>query len=268
MKFKDLIRASKNVTRSMGPEFWTDPYLIEIDITYQCNLLCYNCDRSCTQAPDNLEMTVSQIGKFIDETISHEKVWRRIRILGGEPFLHPDHQEILKLLSEYKKEHALETMVEVVSNGYGPYVRDAMTRLPDGIIVKNTKKTGRFQKKFEAFNIAPRDQLWSDWVDFSNACWATWECGIGLNPFGYYPCAAGASIDRVFGFGIGKRRLPKDNTQFISEKRLLCSYCGHFQRRRFVPIEKRTPVIGEPQSMSWKKAYSKYQKNKPVLNKY
>jgi hypothetical protein len=41
----------------------------EIEITYKCNLKCINCNRSCAQAPSDLEMPVSDVENFVAQSI-------------------------------------------------------------------------------------------------------------------------------------------------------------------------------------------------------
>jgi len=84
------LRVQSWVTWILGPEYYRNLSMIEIDITYACNLRCYNCNRSCTQAPTVERMTVDQIKKFVEESKASNLQWKRIRILGGEPTLHPD----------------------------------------------------------------------------------------------------------------------------------------------------------------------------------
>jgi len=45
-------------------------------------------------------MSVEQIQKFINESVDNNVKWERIRVMGGEPTLHPDIFEILNLLLE------------------------------------------------------------------------------------------------------------------------------------------------------------------------
>ena len=94
------IRVQKPVTKLFGPQYRRSRKFIEIEITYRCNLRCINCDRSCRQAPTNEQMSVEQIQKFINESVDNNVKWERIRVMGGEPTLHPDIFEILNLLLE------------------------------------------------------------------------------------------------------------------------------------------------------------------------
>jgi len=266
-RLSNLVRVSEPVTKLLGPEYKTSLDLIEIDITFKCNLKCYNCDRSCTQAPSDSTMSVEQIRKFIDESIANNKHWSRIRILGGEPTLHPDLEEILRILLDYKEKYSPSTWLELTTNNFGPEVNRKLLKVPRKIYVNNTSKTGRFQKKFEAFNLAPCDNMMYAFTDFTNACWITNDCGMGLNRYGYYQCGAAGSIDRVFGFNIGLKKLPMDQFEFTKQKNNLCNLCGHFARRRFVPRNLCKPVNGEPKSNKWILAYDNYLKQS-ALNLY
>jgi len=256
------------MTSILGSEFKTSLDLIEIDITFSCNLKCYNCDRSCSQAPSDDYISVDQIQKFINESLTSDRSWKRIRILGGEPFLHPDIIIILDMLNTFVKDHSPATRLEIVTNGYGSVVKDAIKKVPSNIFIKNTGKTGKFQQKFEAFNLAPIDKRIFFITDYSNKCWVTSYCGIGLNPFGYYLCGVGGSIDRVTGMDIGLKELPKENETFISQSKSFCCLCGHFFSRDFIPINTRIPVKGEPKSKSWKAIYDRYRNFPPQLTRY
>jgi molybdenum cofactor biosynthesis enzyme MoaA len=103
-----------------------------IDITYVCNLSCYNCNRSVgqRQAPTKDRMTVDQIKKFISESIAMNYTWNMIRILGGEPAVHPDALEIMRLLCEYRAQHAPKCTILFVTNGYGEKVKRCWRSCP------------------------------------------------------------------------------------------------------------------------------------------
>ena len=248
-------------------EYSTSLDFIEIDVTFKCNLKCYNCDRSCRQAPEEISISIEQIHKFLGETLNKNHYWKRIRILGGEPYLHPEIDTILDILSEYKSENK-DGIIEIVTNGYGPYVNNAIKKTPSNIVINNTRKVSQYNQKFESFNIAPTDIGNYSSADYKKACWITEECGIGLNPYGYYQCGVAGSIDRVFGFDIGLKELPDNELQLMPLKKKLCAFCGHFLNQKFIKPEQRTPVIGEPMTESWKIAYLTYKKQKPSMTTY
>ncbi len=57
---------------------------IELEITTSCNLKCFNCDRQCRQASSKEFITLEQIKKFINETLS---IGHRWNIKRGRNFL-------------------------------------------------------------------------------------------------------------------------------------------------------------------------------------
>ena len=82
---RKLLRVSRLGTALCGVRHRRHRRLIEIDITYACNLQCFNCNRSCEQAPSAERMTREQIERFVGESIARGIRWERIRLLGGSP---------------------------------------------------------------------------------------------------------------------------------------------------------------------------------------
>jgi uncharacterized radical SAM superfamily Fe-S cluster-containing enzyme len=210
--------SSMVIPTSPGPRYNTSLDLIEIDITYACNLKCINCNRSCKQAPDDSYMTIEQVKKFIRQTKDTSRDLKRIRVLGGEPLLHPNILEILDILLEDSQ----GIIIEVATNGYGEKVKETINSIPSHINVINSYKTSPEIENFEPSNLAPSDLTDFSQKDYENACWITQECGIGFNQYGYYHCAVAAGIDRVMGIDIGLKELPINDEEFLEQKRKLC----------------------------------------------
>lgn len=267
-KVMTILKASKPITFLIGPEFATSQNLIEIDVTYACNLKCLNCNRSCSQAPDDCHMDITQIDKFIDETLKSSRTWERIRILGGEPFLHPEIKNILEKFVEFKKDFSHSTRIEISTNGYSTMIAEQIKNVPPEVAVINTYKESIYQEKFELFNLAPCDLRHHYFTDYSNACWVTNDCGIGLNKFGYYHCAVAAGIDRVMGFNVGLKSLPPLEEQMLKQKQMLCRFCGHFLNRIHIKSHLREKISEEVISNSWKSSYKRYSKIRPALSIY
>jgi hypothetical protein len=132
----------------------------------------------------------------------------------------------------------------LVTNGFGHAVKGALSKIPAGIEIENSFKDSPIQKQFRYFNVAPVDLIEYKNLDFSNGCSITSDCGIGLTKHGYYPCAIAGGIDRVFGFDIGKKRLPAKKDSMQEQLRTFCKYCGHFRRFNDASTgkEKMTPT--------------------------
>lgn len=238
--------------RRAGHRYVPNLERIEIDITWECQVRCMNCDRSCRQAPTDERMTVEQIAAFVEQSVSAGKRWERITILGGEPTLHPDLDPILDILLAFRKSHSPSTGLVLASNGHGERTQRVLEELPSGIQVRVTAKHAPHQPTFEPFNIAPIDIPELQGARFTDGCWITADCGIGLGPRGYYPCGVAGGIDRVFGLGEGLQAVPTEAADLVTAMDACCRYCGHFLRGEFVEKTDRETISREIISPSWR----------------
>lgn len=241
--------------RRAGQRYVPNLERIEIDITWECQVRCMNCDRSCRQAPTDERMTVEQIAAFVEQSVSTGKRWERITILGGEPTLHPDLDQLLDLLLAFRETYSPSTALVLASNGHGERTQQILENLPGGIQVRVTAKHSPLQPTFEPFNIAPIDILELRGARFSDGCWIAGDCGIGLGPRGYYPCGVAGGIDRVFGLGVGLREIPKRPGDLVTAMDACCRYCGHFLRGEFVSKRDRKRLYAELVSPSWQAVF-------------
>lgn len=251
------LRIRRWVTAVLGPQYQRSRDLIEIDITYLCNLHCLNCNRSVTQAREALHMTVEAVSSFVDESLLRGKRWRRIRVLGGEPTLHPEFVPIIDELLRYQEAWP-DTIVEVVTNGHGKRVQAVLDALPDAVMVDNSNKEGPVQPHFGPFNLAPVDDPSFEGASYKNGCAVLEECGMGLTPMGYYPCAVAGGIDRILGEGLGSPGLPDDDDDMLAATERLCQLCGRFRDGHFVPRVLRPPLEDAPESATWTKLYARW----------
>ena len=117
---------------------------------------------------------------------------------------------------------------------------------------------------FVSYNVAPIDLPEYQKKDFSRGCWITNICGLGLTRYGFYPCGAGASLDRVFGFDIGVKSLNEmDISRMQNLLPRLCQLCGHFKENYETKL-----ISDEEISETWKQAYQQYRVKKPWLSLY
>src|ERR1044072_6471890 len=92
---------------------------IELEINTACDLACFACDRMSDVASKGVpNMTVKQVRRFVDESLDEKWEWERIRLLGGEPTIHPQFREMASLLMEYRRYHP-RVFLQVLSNGRG-----------------------------------------------------------------------------------------------------------------------------------------------------
>ncbi len=260
-KFGHFLSTQKFVTAWTGPLYQRKCYDVDLDLTYACNLKCFNCERCCGVAPSDDCLTLEQIRQFIRESTAMGMRWKAIRVLGGEPTLHPEFLPIIEELLLFKKSQCPEATIEVYSNGFGKKVNDVLTNVNSGVVVFNTAKKSR-EQKFQAVYLAPKDSVKYRYADFSCGCFIMHHCGIGLSPYGYYQCPVAASIDRVFGFDIAKKSLPDLADPLRDQMKILCRYCGYF--RFYQPILLSKNLFSE----SWRQALEKYNVSKPLMTFY
>ena len=254
-----FIRCQSWVCRRLGKPFQISRTLVEIDITYQCNLKCINCNRSCAQAPSDLEMPVATIENFIAQSVARKIPWQRIRLLGGEPTLHSRFTDIVDLLIDYRQAHNPTVRLVVGSNFHGRRVRRALEQLPPSVAIKSTRKTSR-RSLFRPFNVAPVDTRCNRFSDFTCGCRIIEACGLGLTPQGYYMCAIAGGIDRIFGYHLGRPALPDPSDDLVDQMAAFCPLCGHFGFR--------WPTRKTRQSRTWRRAYARaaLQRKPPPLS--
>lgn len=259
------IRVQRVVTRLLGFQYRVGSDLIEIDLTYLCNLKCNNCNRSSAQAPEAVHIDRKVVSQFVDDSLKEGRNWARIRLLGGEPTLHPQFMAILDELLRYKA-HYPDTSIQVVTNGYGSKVQAVLASLPPSIYIENSTKDGVIQPTFGPFNMAPQDSIAYSKVDYRNGCSIASTCGVGLTPQGYYPCAIAGGIDRVLGLKRGRTRLPPSEDEMRDLMDVACRLCGRFRDGHFVPEKLRSPLLTQKTSPSWQKIYDEWHHRTEATN--
>ncbi len=250
----ELWRVSKAVTKVLSPRFARSRTLLEIDLTYVCSLKCKGCNRSLDVAPTKTNISLEEIELLIKESIERGYRWKGIRLLGGEPTLHPDFLAILDALRKYRDVHKPKMQITVVSNGYSEKTKAVLKKIPDNILIENTSKVSSEQYDFAPFNNAPIDYSEHKRSDFRNCCWITKGLGMGLTPQGYYYCAIAGGIDRIHNFNLGRKSIPEVTDDMYDQSSRLCALCGHFS----IYIPKSTPDDGT--SESWRRAYEDWHK--------
>lgn len=256
---KDIVKKRKTFLPNLSQ--------IEIDITYECNLKCINCNRSSAQAPIKGGMKLEDIENFVRESIELDKKWKLINLLGGEPSIHKDFLKIVNLiLKDYIIKHSPDTILQVTSNGYGKLVHERLSKLPKHknlIIDRDSFKDDRTVPYFSPFNDAPIDKPDSNNQEYHKGCWVTAYCGIGLNQLGYYPCGVAGGIDRVLEFNLGVKSLKEVDESIAKYLNTFCRYCGNFSDYEknfgnFIPRNEKSLLTKPILSESWKKAYKQY----------
>lgn len=206
--------------------------IAEWHITYRCNLRCVACNRCCFLGPAAKDMTLDDAEVFV--TQCRELGWSpEIRILGGEPTLHHQFLDFLKIA------HRLTTRVLVYSNAFDvsskKLLKAARRRHPGCVVRRAAKPQGSTVFADNDYWIAPCDfGVSSRPVCDSHSCFQTgygrsYECGISVDSGGYTTCPIGGAIDGILGLGVRTSRLADlFSPEFAAEQtNALCSRCGH-----------------------------------------
>ena len=249
-------------TLLLGPQYRRSRDLIEIDITYRCNLRCINCNRSIARAPEDLDLPFEKVAEFVEDSLRRGIRWRRIRLLGGEPTAHPDFLRIVELLRGYRS-RGNPCSIEVVTNGYGEDVARVLARVPSDVWIENSRKRPGIQPRFRPFSTAPSDDPDYTDADFSNGCEIMQSCGAGLTPTGYYPCAIAGGIDRIAGERHGRERLPDSSDDMADILEWSCRLCGRFKDGHHLPDFVPLPVLTTEQiSPTWERLYGEWNRRR------
>ena len=274
-ELKELCIAEIINKPSLSPEnvfkgrktFRPDFQRIEIDLTYDCNLKCIGCNRSCSQAPTKSHLLLQDIENFVQESIRAGREWQLINVLGGEPTLHDDFMNILALLQNYVEAYSPKTIIKVVSNGVSERSRwlceVAKDNFKNVMIDYSSFKDSNKVEYFTPFNDAPADDDCFKNADFTKACWVASYCGIGLNAGGYYACAVCGGIDRVIDGHNGAKTIADLTEGKINEHYdKFCRLCGNFKHYDknagdFIPRSEKEPFRNVV-SKTWEELYKQY----------
>lgn len=241
---------------------------VELEINTACDLACFGCDRmsDVTTAPN---MTVAQVKRFVDESLSLKWEWERIRLLGGEPTLHPQFVDCVNLLLQYRQAFP-SVFLQVLTNGLGKADKYRAWLIENGVSLHAEAKTREQDPPwFRNTRIVPVDR--DHHVGALPPCgiFGIRGCGIGLTRHGYFLDGAGATIARVAGYDVGVMRL-EDVTwdAMMKQSEVLCRVCGHWNPVDGQEVTKLVSETGKVTGEFWTRKLGEYRANKPRLRVY
>lgn len=146
-----------------------------------------------------------------------------ILIIGGEPTMHPDFLEIIRLSREFKGKDGL---VQVWTNGRD---RELVAHIREKYNASVPEETFKAKSRIDF----PWDDYYISPADFGierQKCWQHGSeiCGISVDSGGYMPCAVGGMLDGVLKLGLRTKRLADlfDNEKNAAITKEMCRNCG------------------------------------------
>lgn len=163
---------------------------VELNITFACNLKCKGCNRLCNLTRLDGDMTVEQVEKFVENLAFESRYIDRVKLVGGEPTIHPDFMQICEVLSG-AVQRKLIGKIKVNTNAVTQKQFEGKP-LPPGVRWQKSPPSG---KTHRPFLWSPRDLG----IESHGPCKMVRVCGMSLDVQGWLPCSAAIAIAHLFG---------------------------------------------------------------------
>lgn len=220
--------------------------IMELDLTYLCNLNCNNCTRRCDLLPGKKDHAdINNIKKQLISVADGGHHFSKIFVMGGEPALYPHLEDLIDFFVSYCEKN--NTKICFVTNYSTEKIRRITDALPAFFDIRRSRKDGSDKLStrpddFWTMNIAPKDfpEFFSK-EDYSDGCAQQKRCGVQLATNNkWYPCTMSGGIDRIFKLGIGCDSFFQmvQPEVFNTQLNELCGLCGRF-RMRYAPYRKK-----------------------------
>lgn len=202
---------------------------MEMQILLACNWNCCACDQHSNYPGISFvrkaTMTTHQVESFIDEMCLNRAYIGRIRLVGGEPTMHPKFTEIVHELHKELVGRGLVGRLECVTNG------SKMEKFEEvkGLVKVRVSDEADKQKS----HVANLPHTPASLGYEGKMCSAPWHCGFSLNYYGYFPCSSGAGIARLTDQMMPWQRLslPVEGIEKTwPDLQQLCNQCYHALR--------------------------------------
>lgn len=216
------------------------PYL-ELFITTNCNLKCRYCSNLVPSLEKRRNFDAAEIKSTVDTLLSKIDCLYRLKIHGGEVFLHPQLCEIIDYLKGQRKIKS----IRLTTNGTVIPSDEVIRRIADGKIVVQisdynlkSSKISQLIEKLELFKVAYvylKDQSWSDMGAFEERGESRfYECSVkrcsSLIDGKIYICSRAAIMakqgiiaDEGIPISLDKSRLRREIKSLFGGKR--CGAC-------------------------------------------
>jgi len=229
---------------------------LELNITFRCQLKCRSCNRLCNLTRLDDPMTVAQIEMLVARIAAEKKHVKRIKLVGGEPTIHPEFWRICEVLSEGHKAGWIDK-INVNTN--------CVTQRQ---FVDKPLPVGCHWQLSPPSKKQHRPCLWSPidlGLESKGPCKMVRVCGFSLDVKGWLPCSAAIAIARLFGMEDLYRPLDGPLPTKAWGMSTLCPNClfgvdeQSIKGRKF----REMPISWDRASPRWDKAIQKYFQEHP-----
>lgn len=202
-----------------------DNTVIHLDITNACHLKCANCTRHVGHHRASFFMDLDTVRKGLQSLVDFPG---RVGLMGGEPCLHPQFDEICALYREYIPRRRREFWTA----GWKWEEKLSVIRetFDDDRITYNdhTQHTGKHQPLLVAIDeVVPDEALRKELID---NCWIQAQWSATITPKGAFFCEVAAALDMLFdgpgGYPIEPGWWDKTPDQFQDQVERYCGKCS------------------------------------------
>ena len=198
----------------------------DVHLTYKCNLSCPSCNRGCfTKLKQTPDMTLEIFERFLEDS-KKLNLECEVLLVGGEPTLHKDLLEFIRLTEQAGRKMLIHT------NSYSEKSKE---------VLKEVAKTSceiasvGFTDYGNKFFINDTTFISPDDMGFErNGPCTVWDTcgGFSVDSLGYTPCSIGGMIANFICHSIRTPNL----ADLLDEKYIkfalkeLCKHCGCLYR--------------------------------------
>ncbi len=238
-----------------------DMETIQIEITNACVLSCSNCTRLCGHHPNPFFMTLEEFDRAVDSLLTFP---RMIGVMGGEPLIHPEFDEICRRLhAKIPPErcglwttfpNGFERHADVIVETFGNILLNDHTRedVFHGPILVTAREHMREVDIFYAAHHCSYQNCWS----------------ASITPRGAYFCEVAAALDTVLeteqAWDVEPGWWMRSPFHFASQIEAFCTNCGGAMRCKARQDTEEKDDI----SPAWKMRLEQYGSPKMQKGKY
>ena len=201
--------------------------LIQIEITNACVLRCANCTRFVGHHKKPFFMDIETFTKALD---SLEGFPGHIGIMGGEPTLHPQFRQLLKIMRDKIPEKNRREFWTTGLYKWGEYKSDIYETFDTERIAYNdhSQPDGKHQPLLVAAEDVVKDKelMW----ELIDNCWVQMKWSASITPKGAFFCEVAAAADHLFdgpgGYPIEKDWWKKTPAEFADQVQRYCPKCS------------------------------------------